>query len=312
MKKELLTLCLAFTLVLSACGNANASSAASIESIESTVSSETSSMESNVSSETSSMESAAIVNDAIKIDDIDIKVGPQIDDYGDRCVMLQYTNNSSYSILGVEIKYTQKDSVTDSDREILSDLKDRYEYTDDELKELYMTGRVECLTYPGETSTSQYVKLDDYIARTPSSMEQFDLMEPDIASIVFITPNNVLRMEYYDYKNGSYSLSNNTQENLYQIPKNGMEKYFIDIDTPFLQSTSDREDRYHGTAYHISKDDYLTYKEKWINAGYTNIDRESNDLYRATNDKNIEVTLEWYSQNNVVSIEIEDNSKEGD
>ena len=298
MKKKLLALCLASTLILSACAGTSANSTVEINSISSDASEE-------AEHNNEEANSVSTANDPIKISDIDLTVESRIDDYGDRSIMCQYTNNSTYSILGVEIKYTQKESVTDDDRAVLSDLKDTYGYTDDELNDLYMRAHIEYFTYPGESSTAQYVKLDDYVARIPSSIEQFDLMEPDIASIAFLDSNNSLRIEYYDFKTDDYSLSTKSQDNLYQAPKKGMQQYFIDIETPFLQSGSDNESRYHGTAYHISKNDYSIYKEKWVDAGYTNIDREHDDAYKASNNDNVEVYLKWDALTNSLSIEIE-------
>ena len=295
MKKELLLFAVATSTLLAACSSVPTEANSMADSLSETVE--------DVVDSSDAVKAA--IEDQLRIEDIDWSVGMKVDDYGDRSLMCQYTNNSSLSILGVEVKYSQKDDLTDEDRQVLSDLKDTYGYTDEELKDLYMTASVEFFTYPGESSNSQYVKLDDYLARVPSSEDQFNLMEPDVATIVYVTPNNTVRLEYYDYKSGEYSLSNNYQTDVYQSPKRNVKSYFIDIDTPFLQSTTDRDERYYGTAYHISFEDYNSYKDEWINAGYTNVDYESDNSYRATNADGVEVDLEWYGQNNCVVIEID-------
>lgn len=297
MKKELLALCLASTLILSACGNTNVSSAASAES---TASSETKAVSEKAIEETK----PAVAKDAIKIEDLSWEITTQINDYGEREIVANYTNNSQYPIVEFDLKMTQKADVTDDDRAVLSDLKDEYGYTDEDLQKLYMQAFIEYYTNPGETSKGRYISLDIYAMRVPTSIEQTELMEPDIATITYIGADNAVHVEYYDFVGKSYSLGNNSITKLYQPPTSDLADSFIDVDTPLLVASTDDSDSYWAKCYRIDNDGFAKCVEAWKAGGYSNVTWDGTSDFGATNDSGVEVYLNWFADSDTMVIEL--------
>lgn len=301
MKKKLLALCLASTLILSACGNGATDSASSAETLENTSSSKAES----VSEEEYEKETKPIIaKDAIKIEDLSWEITTEIDDGGARKVVANYTNNSQYQIVEFDLKMVQKADVTDDDRAVLSDLKDKYDYTDDDLQKLYMQAFIEYFTNPGETSNGQYVTLDMYGGRVPTSIEQTELMEPDIATITYIADDNAVHVEYYDFVGKSYSLRNERIQNLYQPPTSKLAASFVDVETPLLLSSTDDDDKYWAKCYSIDADGFTKCVNDWKDGGYTNVTWDGTRDFGATNDAGVEVYLNWFGDSNTLVIEL--------
>lgn len=300
MKKELLSLCLASILILSACGNSSTSSAASAESNEQVSKSKTESVSKEMVEETK----PTVAKDAIKIEDLSWEITTQINDYGEREIVANYTNNSPYPIVEFDLKMVQKADVTDEDRAVLSDLKDKYDYTDEDLQKLYMQAFIEYYTNPGETSKGRYISLDIYAMRVPTSIEQTELMEPDIATITYIGADNAVHVEYYDFVGKSYSLSNNSVTKLYQAPTSKLADSFVDIDTPLLVASTDDSDSYWAKCYRIDSDGFAKCVEAWKAGGYSNVTWDGTSDFGATNDSGVEVYLNWFADSDTMVIEL--------
>lgn len=297
MKKKLLALCLASTLILSACEN---SSTSAVASTESTASSETKAVSEKAIEETK----PAVAKDAIKIEDLSWEITTQINDYGEREIVANYTNNSPYPIVEFDLKMTQKADVTNEDRAVLSDLKDKYDYTDEDLQKLYMQAFIECYTNPGETSKGRYISLDIYAMRVPTSIEQTELMEPDIATITYIGSDDTVHVEYYDFVGKSYSLGNNSITTLYQPPTSDLANSFIDVDTPLLVASTDDSDSYWAKCYDIDSDGFAKCVEAWKSGGYSNVTWDGISDFGATNDSGVEVYLNWFADSETMVIEL--------
>lgn len=74
--------------------------------------------------------------ETIKIDDIAWNVDQGIVD-GEKYVLLDYTNNSKYTVTDFEMTFKEKGSVTEEDKEnFYNEIKDKFSMSDDDISEL--------------------------------------------------------------------------------------------------------------------------------------------------------------------------------
>lgn len=276
-------------------GSQSTASSAESSSVEST-------SESQEESSTESPDSSALAKDEIKIDELPWEITTMINDYGNREFVVAYTNNSKYAIMGFDIEFTLKDGLTDDQMAVFEDLKEEYEYTDEELSELTMKVYNEVYTAAGEEGKPQPLTLDNYAFRVPSSMDQIDNFEPDIATIGYITPDNVMHMEFYDFKNDSYTLSSTTKDNLYQLPTTAIKDILPAPEVPVLISDKDLGGAYSATAYGIKQDGYSEYVATCKDSGFTDVTEDTDYSFEASKSDGARIELRYYSEDESMTI----------
>lgn len=83
---------------------------------------------------------------------IDYEISRGITDYGEKSLMLTYTNNTNHPILSAQFYFELKDDLTDEDNELLSKLQEEHEIDDDQMDWAYFQSNTECYTDIGESS----------------------------------------------------------------------------------------------------------------------------------------------------------------
>ncbi|MBQ8901754.1 MAG: hypothetical protein IJY87_01645 [Bacilli bacterium] len=193
MKKRILffILCCIALLNITGCGSNNAQS----------------------SNNDSNNDNFAIVPD-IKIEDIDWKVGAGTLN-GQNYVLLQYTNNSQYVINSFELKFTEKSSVSETEKDKFYDDIQASQGFDDEYfnewkdtkkqlnESITMYGKSSDVLNPGETS--EKIKCYYYGGWTSKNVLHSDLVTPEIAEIEY-TKDNVEYILYYSFESESYDV----------------------------------------------------------------------------------------------------------
>lgn len=292
MKKAMAAvMSMALCVALVGCGGAGSST--SSDNVSSTA-------ESNSESESIAEEKVA----PILIDELPWEATTKISDSGDREYVVAYTNNSEYPIIGFDVTFTLKEDLSDEDMELFSDLKDKYDYADEELQELTMKSYNETYTAPGEKALPQPLTLDNYAMRVPSNMDQIDKFEPDIATIGYITDDDVVHMEFYDFKEDSYTVSNQTVDDIHQVTT-GFVDLLPEVDAPVLIASHNDDKEYTAVAYGVSQDTFNTFVEKCKDKGFTNGVDDSPYRYSANNMKGFDVKIYFNSDENTMNIHIE-------
>ena len=205
--------------------------------------------------------------ETIKIDDIAWNVDQGIVD-GEKYVLLDYTNNSKYTVTDFEMTFKEKGSVTEEDKEnFYNEIKDKFSMSDDDISELKqrdisMHAETEKIVEPGESAKNIncYYYSGIYYLK---DMNHFNLVEPDVATIKYINDNKIYT-SYYDFSTKKYSEDENTEEAYYwttselgtKIPKPDVKvvKKYI----------SDNEDSFGFEAYGLSLDQFNEYVNKCI------------------------------------------------
>lgn len=235
--------------------------------------------------------SSAVTNETytIDIDDVDWNVKEEMVD-GDRIISLSYTNNTDYPIVDLEIEFTQKEDVTEEQLSVFDDLKERYEWTDEDMTKTYILGYNRKLADPGETvSASPCVVNGTYIY--VENMEQYELMEPDNASVVYIGDDNKLYVTYYDFKNSEYGSSTMDSQDAYSWSDSDISSLLPKPELRVVSPTSDKDDYFSFKAYGVSNNDYNSYIEACEEKGFNNDNNKSNIMYSASSDDEYKITI---------------------
>lgn len=157
--------------------------------------------------ETATEQEEGLADDAIKIEEIDYDVSLGVDG-SSRRAMFSYTNNSDYTIVGVELEMVFPEDIESEDIAEPFDYILEQGVSEEDLLESTMTCDNLFTVAPGESSSDTTFSVYGYYV---TGVEQFELMEPDLMTIRFLHDGLVYE-EYYDYRSESYSLSSDTMD----------------------------------------------------------------------------------------------------
>ena len=227
--------------------------------------------------------------DAIKIKDIDWSVTESIID-GERCLSFNYTNNSKYTILDVEMEFVQKSDVTKERLSVFDELKEARDWTDEEVSEIYILGYNRKCAEPGETVSDSPCSINGtYIL--VENIKQYELMEPDMMTVAFIGKDGKGYAMYYDFKSQVYGESSQGGQDLQQWSDSEISKLLPKADAPAIKVSTDREDRFYFYAYGVSRGEFEKYVDAVKANGFTDVGFESSTSYRATNADGVEAHI---------------------
>ncbi|MBQ5332764.1 MAG: hypothetical protein J6K92_05845 [Oscillospiraceae bacterium] len=244
------------------------------------------------SEETASVfESTFSAKDAIKIEEIDWNVTESILD-GERIVSFNYTNNSKYTILDVEMKFRQKADTTPQQLSLFDELKETYEWTDEEVSEIYILGYNRKCADRGETVSDSPCCINGTYIEV-QSMEQFEIMEPDMVTIVFEGKDGKGYTIFYDFISKTYSESSEGGLDLHEWSEKDLCRNIPKIEAPAVNVTSDQDDCFICFAYGVSADDYSSYVQAVKDKGFSNIEFENRTHMDATNADGLLVSIRY-------------------
>ncbi|MCD7948978.1 MAG: hypothetical protein LUG12_01780 [Erysipelotrichaceae bacterium] len=200
---------------------------------------------------------------------------------GERGLEFNYTNNSDYIITYFEIDFVQTDEVTDEQVEsFYTSIQKKYDFDDeviDGLKEDYPDGiemhaYIDLIADVGEKLAGSIYYFQGYYYMNDS--DQYELVEPDIATIKYIS-NGSIYTEYYDFQDDSYVLDSSVviADELATLSYD-LVNYIPELSTSVIEIISDSDDKITLYAYGIDTEEYKTYITSCDEAGY-NINKES-------------------------------------
>lgn len=236
---------------------------------------------------------------AFSIDDIDWSVEETIVN-GDREVTLNYTNNTKYTILEIELDYVMKEDVSNDELAVFDDVKEELNWTDDDVKNLYMYSNNRKCAEPGESVIGSRSFINGYVY--VDNIEQINVMDYDVMKIRFIGPGDKAYTIYYDFKNNDFSEDSSSPNELYQWSEYEISHMLPEMNFIEVELASDEEDRVHYHAYGVTNESFVAYKKMLIDEGFVNVEWESDDYYCVYNDKGYEVSLNYYAESEELSI----------
>ena len=151
-------------------------------------------------------------NQKVNAGDVPWEVSMGINDYGDRALMIKFTNNSKYVITELSLEFTLKDNLKDKElEEFYSYLAREYDLDSEEKEELMSYGvTMDASVYMWDEE--DYLQVGDTIEDSLNygymyirTMDYYDYFKPDIYKIEYLDENGKECTVYYDYINRTYS-----------------------------------------------------------------------------------------------------------
>ncbi|MEG1523883.1 MAG: hypothetical protein RR475_02530 [Clostridia bacterium] len=205
----------------------------------------------------------------IKIEQLDWAVEETVID-GDRALSLNYTNNSKYTIASFCIKFEPKENATDEELSLLSDVKDL------SIDEIFILGENYRFASPGETVYDSMPCQFNQVYELVQSVEQYNIMEPTIATIEYLD-GDMVYTEYYDFKTTAYGESSHGGEYMHEWSESEISKLIPRIEDLPVYVSNDNEDRFDFYAYGASREYLEAYIEKCKESGFTTYDLDAGD-----------------------------------
>ena len=242
-------------------------------------------------------------SNAIEMKDIAWNVDEGIID-GDRYVLLDYTNNTEYTISSLEITFTEKPGVTDEEKEAFyTDIKEKFDFSDEDIaelkgKDISMHAETELVVNPGEKGEDAhcyYYSGFFYV----KDIDHYKLVEPDIATIKYIDDDRIFTT-YYDFASKEFSVEDDTVE-AYQWTETELGKKIPKPEVKVLEAGIDDEDTFMFDAYGMSLDEFNAYVEECKALGYTVDENSYEGFYSADNAEGYNVYLYYENGDDAMS-----------
>jgi len=233
------------------------------------------------------------------IDDIDWNIKEGIVD-GERYLVMSYVNNTKFAIVDFNIHFTEKDNLSEAEKDAyLNDIIDEFGFDDESEEDIAqfkatkigMSAESEKLIYPKESIENIHVHYYNgyYYVKNDA---HFDLVTPDIATVKFISDGKLYTV-YYDFNSGDYSYDNKIENANYwtefeignMVPKPDAEiilEYNIETEKIFIF-----------TVLGVDEQDYLSYVEQLRNAGFTEGKYVTDDYFSADNAEGYSISIDF-------------------
>ncbi len=228
----------------------------------------------------------------IKIEDIDWSVDEGIVD-GKRRVVLNYTNNTQYTITDLKLEFRQKEGITREELAVFNNYKEKYNKTDDELADVYIMAYNRKFADPGEVLENSPCVIDGtYIP--VDNIAQYQIMQPDMATIAYIGKDEKLYGIYYDFKTQKYSWASEEGIEPYQWAEGELSDV---IPKPNVRtvSCSESSTSLGFTSYGASKEQFNEYVQACKEKGFTVDPTNSENSYSAKNAEGYKLSIHYWS-----------------
>ncbi len=242
----------------------------------------------------------------VLIDDIDWVAETAIID-GERKLVVNYKNNSEYPMFGIDIDFVQKPDVTEKqvdDFETFFKKKYKDNVSDDDIKDLEengikMSARTQemKIAEPGDTVKNNiYCYYGDHTFGIfdVEDDEYYDLLEPNIATIVYID-GDMVRTFYYDFTSESYTPEEDGTFETQQWSTSKLGKVTPKVDARVVRVTNDDADYFTFDAYGVSEDTYDTYVQSCKDAGFNKKVDEWDGYFYAESDEGYTISVSYGS-----------------
>lgn len=243
----------------------------------------------------------------INIDKISWNVKQGIAD-GERYALLNYKNNTGYTITYFELTFKEKDNLKSEDKEKFYDhIRDTLGADEDDIKELKkkkISFKMESDRFVKKNKSIKNQKIHYYNGIFYLKDASYvDLTEPDTATISYIDKNKIYTV-YYDYQSKEYTEEETTENAQYWTKGMFKDKLPKPKASVIRKDDSDDEDEFSFEAYELTLDDYYSYVEECKNMGYTLETDSYEGYYNAKNSEGYEIDIEYDEENHKLSVSI--------
>lgn len=249
----------------------------------------------NNSVSTEKSESSKAEKSGIDISDIDWNVDEGVID-GERYVLLNYNNNTQYTITSLKIRFKERADITEEEKtSFYADIQNKLKATDSDMddlknKPIAIRAETERIVEPHESVSNVNCYYYDG-AFYLKDISHYKLVEPDIATIKYIDSDKIITM-YYDYGTKKYSSETET-ETAYVWSQTDLGTKIPKPDVKVVESGRDDERIYMFDAYGLTLEQFDAYVERCKEQGYTVSPSSFEGFYSADNSDGYNVYLHY-------------------
>lgn len=240
-------------------------------------------------------------SDEISMKDIDWSIDSNVID-GERYVLMNYTNNSPFVICGLEISFTEKDNITDEEKEkYYSEVAKAFDLSNEDLtktkeKKIAMNAKTDKIAAVGESVSNIYCYYYSGSYRV-KDINHYNLVTPDIATIRYINGERIYTVNY-DFISDKYNIDDETVK-AYQWSTTDLGNHIPKPDVYVVESYDvDDESNFNFHAYGMSLDQFNDYVEECKKQGYTVNASSSEGDYSADNKDKYHIDLNYDEKDN--------------
>lgn len=239
---------------------------------------------------------------AINIDEIDWQVeNAVIDD--ERCMSLNYTNNSKYKILALQLECVVKEDTTLEQLQKLNDFRTSEKWTDAQLKKLTFDGENDKFAEPGESVADAECYLNDSYGNGVTK-EMYDLFTPSMMKIAFVGPDEKGYDVTYDFIGDAYGTSSSEGIDLYTWSENELPALLPEPKDFVVTITSDKTDYFYAYVYGMKASDFKEYAVAAKEKGFNQDSQEINSDFYAKNADGQRLRLSYSEEKERMSIDL--------
>lgn len=228
---------------------------------------------------------------------IDFEISHGVDEYGNKSLMLSYTNNTNHAILGGQFMSDLKKDLTSDEETLLSELQEECGVDDDDLSWAYFMAYNECYTDPGDTSKPAGYT---FVLNTIDDEKYLDLADAGIATIVYLNNDKLYTVDY-DFESKTFT-SASPRGNAYDWLTSEIGLTIPQIDECPLVVSTDEEDSGFVYNYNVSLDEFEEYVDRCKEAGFSTVEFDGGSNCTLANDEGVELSIYYMSNDNTMNI----------
>lgn len=242
----------------------------------------------------SGKEKKAVSEDTISVDDIDWNVDERIID-GEKCLSFNYTNNTDFTITSVELKFEQKEDVTEEQLNVFNYLVDGDVsfYNKNDLKNIYISAENFKIADAGETVEDSQCRIDNS-GLYAKSIKEYEIMEPTDMTIHYVGSDDKIHTLGYNYKTNAYAKSNDIVDK-YIWEENELSEMLPKPKFEFVSSYINSSGKYYFTFSGVNKNDYDKYLIDCKEKGFINDEDTYEFSWHAINSEGYKISL-YYTE----------------
>lgn len=221
----------------------------------------------------------------LKMEDIAWSVEGGIVD-GQRMLMLECTNNSPYTIAELSLSFSEKDDLTDEQKEnFYQDLTDTLPLKQEDLDELRerpigMSAQTTRLLRPGQTDDHTSLCYYEGVFYVQSA-DQYELVQPDIAAIDYVADGRLYTM-YYDFVSQKADYDPDSESAVYW-PDNDLTQLIPQPESEYIKDFISGEDQFYVFVHGMDGAAIDAYLAQCKEAGFTQDDGSYGNVSKLKN-----------------------------
>lgn len=243
----------------------------------------------------------------INIDDIVWEVDEGIID-GDRFILLNYTNNTPYTIASLDITFKEKSDITVEEKEAFYlDIQEDLSAQDDEMEQLkgqpismHTESKIVCNAGETVANVKCFYYRGYYFVK---NIDHYKLVEPDIATIRFVDDTDHICTVYYDYRSEKYSFETKTDE-AYQWAQTQLANAVPKPDTKIVETSISDEKRFAFDSRGMSFEQFNDYVNECVEMGYTVEAVSHEGFFSANNSDGYSILLNYDEDDRTISASV--------